>query len=106
MQEIRPGELARKLRGDSEPPLVLDVREPWEHEFARIEGAELIPMGEVPARLNDFDPERETVVICHYGSRSAQIASLLESAGLRRVLNLQGGIDAWSREVDRSVPRY
>ncbi|HYW03243.1 MAG TPA: rhodanese-like domain-containing protein [Gammaproteobacteria bacterium] len=106
MQEIRPSELARKLRGASRPPLVIDVREPWEYERARIEGSELIPMGEVPARLNDFDPERETVVVCHYGSRSAQVASLLESAGLRRVLNLQGGIDAWSRDVDHSVPRY
>lgn len=106
MQEISPTELARKLHQRPGALLLIDVREPWEYERARIEGSVLIPMGEVPARLNDFEPMRETVVICHYGSRSAQIASLLESAGLREVFNLAGGIDAWSRSVDRSVPLY
>lgn len=105
MEEIDAGQLAERMTADR-APLLVDVREPWEHEIARIEGAVLIPMGEIPARLNDFDPDREVVVVCHHGVRSAQIASLLASAGIKQVSNLAGGIDAWSREVDPSVPRY
>ena len=105
MQEMTASELSRRLQ-ENDPPLLLDVREPWEYDTARIEGARLVPMGEVPARLNEFDADREVVVVCHHGMRSARIAMLLEGAGLQRVYNLRGGVDAWAREVDASVPRY
>ncbi len=86
-------------------PLLLDVREPWEFDVARIEGCRLIPMGELPERFSELDPAAETVVICHHGSRSAYVARALGEVGFARVLNLQGGLDAYS-DVDESVPRY
>ncbi len=84
---------------------MLDVREPWEFDVARIEGSRLIPMGELPERFSELDPAAETVVICHHGSRSAYVARALGEVGFARVLNLQGGLDAYS-DVDESVPRY
>lgn len=89
-----------------EPPVLLDVREPWEHERARIEGATLIPMREVPARLNEIAEGREVVAICHHGTRSMHVAMFLEKQGFNEVHNLVGGIDAWSRTVDPAVPTY
>ena len=89
-----------------ERPLLLDVREPWEHDRARIEGATLIPMREIGARIAELDEDREVVAICHHGGRSMQVAMFLEKQGFKRVHNLQGGIDAWSRTVDPAVPVY
>ncbi len=85
--------------------MLLDVREPWEFTLARIEGSRLIPMGELPDRFSELDPAAETVVICHHGARSAYVARALSDAGFARVLNLEGGLDAYS-DVDESVPRY
>ena len=107
MNQIRPTELAAWLKdAGREPPLLLDVREPWEFEKARIEGAALIPMREVPERVAELDGEREVVAICHHGGRSMQVAMFLEKQGFKRVHNLVGGIDAWSRTVDPAVPLY
>ena len=89
-----------------ERPVLLDVREPWEHEKARIEGSQLVPMREVPARVAEIDEDREVVAICHHGGRSMQVAMFLEKQGFKRVHNLVGGIDAWSRTVDPAVPTY
>ena len=86
-------------------PMLLDVRETWEFDVARIEGSRLIPMGELPERFSELDPAAETVVICHHGSRSAYVTRALGEAGFARVLNLEGGLDAYS-DVDESVPRY
>jgi rhodanese-related sulfurtransferase len=107
MGVITPAELAAWL-GDAarEKPVLLDVREPWECEKARIEGAILIPMREVPARISQIDEEREVVAICHHGGRSMQVAMFLEKQGFKCVHNLVGGIDAWSRTVDPAVPLY
>ena len=104
MQEITAVELSERLRAD-DPPLMLDVRELWELEAARIEGVMHVPMGEVPAALGALPRDREIVVICHHGGRSFTIAMLLERAGFRAA-NLAGGIDAWSRDVDSDVPSY
>jgi rhodanese-related sulfurtransferase len=87
-------------------PVLLDVREPWEWQTARIEGARHMPMREVPARVAELDPEREVVAICHHGGRSMQVAMFLEKNGFSKVHNLQGGVDAWSRTVDPAVPTY
>ena len=104
ISEIDPVELkARRARGDK--LVVLDVREPEEIAIAPFPDATHIPMGDIPSRLTELDPDRETIVMCHHGVRSAQVAMYLARNGFERVLNLAGGIDAWS-EVDPSVPRY
>lgn len=107
LPNITPSELKRRL-DSSEPgerPLLLDVREPWEYERSRIEGSTLAPLS-VLAEKGVPDPgDRETVVICHHGVRSAHVARLLLSAGFERVLNLEGGLDAYAG-VDPEVPRY
>ena len=108
MSEIRnidPRTLKDRLeRGES--VLVLDVREQAEIAIAPFPGATHIPMGDIPSRLNELDPERETVVVCHHGVRSAQVAMYLARMGFERILNLAGGIDAWSESADPSTPRY
>ena len=101
---ITVGELKARLEAGRRPVL-LDVREPWEYETARIEGSKLVPMGELEGRLGEFDRGAETVVICHHGTRSAFITQLLDRAGFSNVLNLEGGVDAYAT-VDGSVPRY
>jgi len=105
LSEIFPRQLKERIeRGDS--LLILDVREPEEIALAAFPDATHIPMGEVPGRLSELDPQRETVVVCHHGIRSAQVAGYLATIGFARVLNLTGGIDAWSVTVDSAVPRY
>jgi adenylyltransferase/sulfurtransferase len=88
------------------PFILLDVREPFEFEMARIEGANLIPLGELPARYSELDRRREIFVFCHSGVRSERAAEFLRSAGFAKVANVAGGIDAWSEEIDPNVPRY
>lgn len=96
--------------GDGVPPLLLDVREPWEAALAqiRIEGVpgRLIPMGELPQRLDELSPTQPVVAYCHHGVRSLQVVAFLERQGFDSVYNLAGGIDAWSREMDPALPRY
>jgi rhodanese-related sulfurtransferase len=107
MQQISAPDLAAWLADTGrEPPLLLDVREPWEYEKARIEGAQLIPMREMPGRVAELDQNKEVVAICHHGGRSAQVAMFLEKAGFKKMHNLVGGVDAWSRTVDPTVPLY
>jgi len=89
-----------------QPFILLDVREPFEFEVARIEGANLIPLGELPQRTHELDREAEIFVLCHSGMRSERAAEYLRAAGFARVANVAGGIDAWSEEVDPNVPRY
>ncbi len=86
--------------------LLLDVREPDEYEIARIEGAKLIPLGELPERIGGFERNLEIVIHCHSGVRSANAVQLMRDAGFEKVFNLTGGIDAWSQEIDENVPRY
>jgi len=107
MERITAGALAAWLADERrEKPVLLDVREPWEYEKARIEGATLMPMRELPSRVGQIDEDREVVAICHHGGRSMQVAMFLEKQGFKRVHNLVGGIDAWSRTVDPAVPLY
>ena len=105
VREITPAEfVARRERGDS--MLLLDVREPVELAVASVPGAVHIPMGQVPERLGELDPSGEIVVMCKAGGRSMQVARFLESRGYGSVCNLTGGILAWSREVDPTLPTY
>ena len=107
VNQITPAELAAWLDDSRrEKPLLLDVREPWEFEKARIESSSLVPMRDLPARLGELDAAREVVAICHHGARSMQVAMFLEKQGFKRVHNLVGGIDAWSRTVDPAVALY
>jgi rhodanese-related sulfurtransferase len=104
--ELRPEEVAEKLKQKSSRVLLLDVREPDERETAVIEPSIHIPMRDVPQRLSELPKDREIVVYCHGGTRSAMIAGFLEGHGYPDVANLSGGIDAWSRRIDPKVPRY
>lgn len=107
IKQISPAELAAWLADKSrEAPLLLDVREPWEHEKARIAGSWLVPMRDIPARVAELSKAEEVVAICHHGGRSLQVAAFLEKNGFPKVHNLAGGIDAWSRTVDPSIPLY
>jgi rhodanese-related sulfurtransferase len=107
LKQIAPTELAAWLADPRrDKPVLLDVREPWEWQAARIEGSQHIPIRELPARLAEIEPEQEVVAICHHGARSQQVAMFLERNGFSRVHNLQGGVDAWSRTVDAAVPLY
>ncbi len=103
-RSITPRELKERLDG-GEGLVLLDVREPWEFAVARIGGSKLVPMAELLDRLPELDPDAETVVVCHHGVRSAYVTQLLYRSGFREVLNLEGGLDAYST-VDPSVPRY
>ena len=85
---------------------LLDVREPWEHALCALPGARLMPMQGLPGRLQELDPARPTVVLCHHGMRSYQVAVWLERNGFTDVANLSGGIDAWAREIDPGMAQY
>lgn len=104
--EITPEQLKQKLDAKEELT-VLDVREPWEFDAAHISGSKLIPMNEIPARVNqELDPEDHIVVMCHHGVRSANVAAWMQQQGFERVQSLRGGIDQWSRTIDPKVPVY
>jgi rhodanese-related sulfurtransferase len=106
MRDLRPRELEAHLQRATEVPLLLDVREPWEFEICHLEGSRLVPMRQIPAALPTLDRQRETVVVCHHGIRSRQVAIYLEQIGFTRVINLGGGVDAWAREVDQGMAIY
>ena len=89
-----------------ERPLVLDVREPWEHEVCNIAGSRLLPMQDVPARVKELPADTDIVVLCHHGMRSLQVAQFLKQSGLERVFNLSGGIAAWAAQVDPDMSQY
>jgi adenylyltransferase/sulfurtransferase len=95
---------AKKDRG--EDFVLVDVRDPWEWNFNRIDGAVHIPLSEIPNRYKELDPNTEIVAYCHMGVRSLKAAQFLKSVGFEKVWNLSGGIEAWSVQVDPEVPRY
>jgi len=103
--EITPMEL-KKLLDDKKGITLIDVREDWEYETARIAGARLLPLGQLPYHLQDLDSNAEIIVYCHHGMRSMNAAQFLTLQGFKNVKSLRGGIDQWSLEVDPQVPRY
>ncbi len=107
--DITASELAERLGSDQQNGhklKLLDVREPHELEISHLEGAKLIPLGQLAARLSELDTADEMVVFCKAGTRSARALELLVSAGFRKVKNLKGGINSWAREVDPEMPIY
>jgi rhodanese-related sulfurtransferase len=104
--EIATREL-KSLRDTASTVTVLDVREPWEVEVAKIANSKHIPMGDIPARFNqELDPDDHIVVVCHHGVRSMNVTAWLRQQGFEKVQSLRGGIDRWSREIDPKVPVY
>jgi len=90
-----------------QPPVLLDVREQWEYDTAHIEGATLIPMNEIPARaFKELDEDTPILVLCHHGARSLSVAVWLRNQGFEQAQSVSGGIDAWSRSIDPTIPRY
>jgi rhodanese-related sulfurtransferase len=103
--EISPQEVKKRLdRGDK--LLLVDVREPHEHAVCHIEGAVLIPMGSIPANLQQLDVDEDVICFCHHGMRSLDVANWLRSRGVASAKSMSGGIDRWSTEIDAKVPRY
>ena len=103
--DIEPKDLAQRLKG--EPAIrLIDVREPHELQISHIEGAELIPLGSLASQMHELDSAEEIVLFCKSGTRSARAVELLAGAGFRKQRNLRGGINAWAREVDQSLPVY
>jgi rhodanese-related sulfurtransferase len=97
----------KSMRDREQDFTLLDVREPWENQVARIAGSKHIPMGDIPSRFNqELDPENHIVVVCHHGVRSMNVTAWLRQQGFERVQSLRGGIDRWSRDIDPSVPLY
>jgi rhodanese-related sulfurtransferase len=106
-RQIHPEAVAKALAA-GEPVYLLDVREPWEHEHAQLPNSTLIPLGELPQRLDEVDPPAgaRLVVYCHHGIRSLSGAAILEANGFPEAYSLAGGIEAWSTLIDPKVPRY
>lgn len=107
MHSLPPSTL-RQWLDEQRPFLLLDCRETVEHDYARIDTSQLLPMSEIADRLSELDDHRinPIVVYCHHGVRSLQVTYWLAANGFTQVYNLVGGIDRWSREVDPQVPRY
>ena len=107
IRQISVQELAGKLVAN-EPICLVDVRQPWEHETARLPNSLLAPLGELIHHTNEIQPLPGALVVvyCHHGIRSLQGAALLQHAGIKNVASLEGGIDAWSLEIDPKVSRY
>ncbi len=103
--EITPQEV-KELQASNEEVTVLDVREFWERQTAAITPSEHIPMAEIPARVQELDPEQHIVVYCHHGVRSLSVTDWLRKQGFEKVQSMSGGIDKWSVEIDPKVARY
>ncbi|MDH5387073.1 MAG: rhodanese-like domain-containing protein [Gammaproteobacteria bacterium] len=106
MREFDAQQLEHHLKNTDSCPLLLDVRQDWEYDICRLEDSLLIPMAQIPAEFNELDKDRETVVICHHGIRSRQVGYYLEQAGFTNVINLNGGLDAWARIIDKNMATY
>ncbi len=107
MQQISAPQLKGWL-DDAEraKPVMIDVRQPWEFDVCRIDGAKPMPMSSIPARYMELDRNAELVVICHHGARSYQVCMFLEQQGFTNVNNLYGGVAAWAQQVDPAMPTY
>ena len=104
MQRFSARQLASYLQ--EHQPRLIDVREPWEFEICHLQNSELIPMREIPNQLPLFHESPEYVIICHHGIRSFQVMNFLALNGIHHTINLDGGVDAWAREIDLNMPVY
>lgn len=104
VEELTVRELKERLQGDG--TVVLDVREPWEIAICALSGTLNIPMGEIPARLDDLPQDKDIAVFCHHGNRSLAVAEYLKRSGFEKIYNVAGGIAAWAQEIDPKTPTY
>jgi len=91
---------------ESSEPLLIDVREPWEFDICHLPGSVNIPMGQIAQKLETIRDAQECVIICHHGVRSRQVIEYLGQQAIKPIINLEGGVDAWAREVDKNMPLY
>ncbi|MBM2830739.1 MAG: rhodanese-like domain protein [Gammaproteobacteria bacterium] len=105
IKQVTPEKLKISLDEDSSI-LLLDVREPWEYQICHIDGSMNISMLNIPSAIGELDPERETVVICHHGIRSLQVANYLADQGFNKITSLEGGVDTWAKSIDQTMPQY
>lgn len=106
MRHITASELKSYLEKSQHAPILLDVREPWEYQICHLANSKLIPMSQIMRAMNELDPQQEHVLICHHGVRSQRVGAFLDQAGFSNVVNLQGGINAWAKEIDPHMPTY
>jgi rhodanese-related sulfurtransferase len=103
--QISPAELKQKLDAGAQV-LVVDCREPWEHQICSIDGAKLVPMNTIPANLQTLEGAEEVVIYCHHGARSLNVAAWLRQQGIEGARSLTGGIDQWATEIDPKIAHY
>lgn len=106
IQQMSVQQLKQRLERNDSKPMILDVREPWEVKLCALANSTLIPMGQIPAAMDELDKDREIVVLCHHGIRSNQVAYFMHHHGFGKLFNLQGGIDAWARQIDPTIQTY
>lgn len=106
MKHFTPTQLLDYINSAQKTPVLLDVREPWEYEICHIANSTLIPMGQIHLHCDTLNKDDETIVICHHGIRSRQVAMYLESREFTNVVNLTGGVDAWAQDVDVQMEKY
>jgi adenylyltransferase/sulfurtransferase len=104
--EVTVQEMKRALDDPKSGIKVIDVREKDEYDIARVEGAQLLPMSQINQRFTELDPNQQYYIHCHHGGRSMRVLLLLRERGFKHLKNVKGGIDAWSAEIDPSVPKY
>ena len=104
MQHMDAAQLAEYLK--TSQPQLIDVREPWEFEICALQDSINIPMAEIPRQLSIFTAAEESVVICHHGVRSLHVIQYLQQQGIDHLINLDGGVDAWAQQVDKTMPLY
>lgn len=104
MRSMNAAQLAAHL--ESANPLLLDVREPWEFDICHIDGSVNIPMGQIPQQLTQLQAADEIIVICHHGIRSRNVITYLQQQSINGLVNLDGGVEAWARDIDPDMPVY
>lgn len=106
MQSLTPEQLKERMAQSDNPPVLIDVREDWEFEICHIDGSRHLPMSQVVANMDSLDKDAETVVICHHGIRSQQVAQYLHGQGFSNIYNLDGGIEAWADNIEPDMKKY
>ena len=105
IKHLTPEQLKASL-DENNSMLLLDVREPWEYALCHIDKSVNISMSNISSTVEKFDPESEIVVICHHGIRSLQVANYLAERGFNKLTSLEGGVDAWAKSIDQTMPQY
>jgi len=106
MRQLSPQQVLELIERSEDKPVLIDVREDFETEVCSINGAINIPLRKIPDAVEELDPQREYVLICHHGMRSQRAGIIMESHGFERLINLVGGIDAWACNIDPEMRRY